>query len=67
MNIKSIMKEKGFEAVSSGGGCQWYTKEFTYKGKTAFLAITDNGALICRFPLMNQYMQEFMIWKLGKS
>jgi hypothetical protein len=39
------MKNKGFAASSSGGGCEWYTKDFIYQGKDAFLAITDNGGM----------------------
>lgn len=45
MSVESFMNEKGFAAGSSGGGCEWYTKDFTYKGKPAFLAITDNGGM----------------------
>jgi len=45
MDIVNIMREHGFGASSSGGGCEWYTKETVYKGKSAFIAITDNGGL----------------------
>ena len=45
MDIEKLMNEHGFGASSSGGGCEWYTKEIVYKGKAAFVAITDNGGL----------------------
>lgn len=45
MSINDIMEKHGFGAASSGGGCEWYTKTITYKGKDAFIAITDMGGL----------------------
>lgn len=33
MDIDKLLKEYGFEPSSSGGGCMWYTKGTTYKGK----------------------------------
>ncbi|WAC08057.1 MAG: hypothetical protein OS130_02355 [Thermodesulfobacteriota bacterium] len=44
-SIDEIMEKHGFGAGSSGGGCEWYTKPITYKGKKAFVAITDDGGL----------------------
>ena len=45
MTLNQEMEKHGFGASSSGGGCQWYTKEIKYKGKDAFVAITDDGGL----------------------
>ena len=36
---------ESFSASSSGGGCEWYTKPIQYKGKDAFIAITDDSGL----------------------
>jgi hypothetical protein len=45
MSIEEIMEKEGFAASGSGGGCEWYTRPTTHKGKEAFIAITDNGGL----------------------
>ncbi len=45
MSIEKIMAKYGFAASLSGGGCEWYTKEITYEGRNAFVAITDDGGL----------------------
>ncbi len=45
MSVEFFMNEKGFVAGSSGGGCEWYTKNFIYQGKPAYLAITDYGGM----------------------
>ena len=48
MNLDNLMAEYGFAPSSSGGGCMWYTRETTSKGKPAFIAITDVGG--CDLP-----------------
>lgn len=40
VEIERIMDEYGFGISSSGGGCDWYTKEIDYNGKAAFIAVT---------------------------
>jgi hypothetical protein len=45
MDINHLMKKNGFAAGSSGGGCEWYTKQIAYKGKQAYIAVTDDGGL----------------------
>jgi hypothetical protein len=45
MDLNTIMKNHGFGASSSGGGCMWYTKQIAYQGKDAIVAITDDGGL----------------------
>jgi hypothetical protein len=42
-DVNDILEKHGFWASESGGGCMWYTKSIKYKGKGAFVAITDNG------------------------
>ena len=43
--LNEILEKHGFSAGSSGGGCEWYTKETKYQGKDAYIAITDDGGL----------------------
>jgi hypothetical protein len=45
MTLNQEMEKYGFGASSSGGGCEWYTKETQHKGKKAFIAVTDDGGL----------------------
>ena len=43
MELDNILEEHGFEASSSCSGFSWYTKKIDYKGKKAFIALTDEG------------------------
>ena len=45
MDVEKIMEKYGFSASLSGGGCEWYTKQFIYNGRNAFYAVTDDGGL----------------------
>ena len=45
MTVNQEMEKHGFGASSSGGGCQWFTKEIQHKGNNAFIAVTDEGGL----------------------
>ena len=45
MTVNQEMEKLGFGASSSGGGCEWYTKQVQHKGKNAFIAVTDDGGL----------------------
>ena len=45
MGIIAIMENHGFSASHSKVGSEWYTKQIKYKGKDAFIAITDDGGL----------------------
>lgn len=41
MNLEEIMKNHGFNFSASCGGKGSYTKWFKYKGKRAYIAISD--------------------------
>ena len=43
MDINETMKNLGFVAWFSGGGCQLYTKKVPHTGKAAYIAITDDS------------------------
>ncbi len=41
MDIEEIMKQHGFNLAASCGGKASYTKWITYRGKRAYIAVTD--------------------------
>jgi len=43
MAIDNLLEEYGFEASSSCSGFSWFTKKIDYKGKKAFITLTDEG------------------------
>lgn len=40
MDLVQLMESHGFGASSSGGGCEWYTKEVQFGERMAFVAVT---------------------------
>lgn len=43
MSIEEIMKENGFKISASCAGQAWYTKFVKYKGRRAYITVTDKG------------------------
>ncbi len=41
MDVDKIMNDYGFSVSSSCSGLEWYKKTIQYKGKDAFITITD--------------------------
>ena len=42
MDVDKIMNDYGFSVSSSCSGFEWYKKTIQYKGKDAFITITDH-------------------------
>ena len=43
MELDKVMEDYGFSVSSSCSGFEWYTKTLSYKGKEAYITITDNA------------------------
>jgi hypothetical protein len=43
MAVEDAMKEHGFRISASCAGTAWYTKFLEYKGKRAYITVTDQG------------------------
>jgi hypothetical protein len=43
MSIEEVMKEHGFKISASCAGQAWYTKFVEYKGRRAYITVTDKG------------------------
>lgn len=43
MSVEEVMEKHGFKISASCAGQAWYTKFIKYKGRRAYITVTDKG------------------------